>query len=347
MDMAEDKLGKAKSKHKKAKRKYVRKPKKSKITRAEIQRRASRLTLREAVISSVNIIGFEEFKANQVDPLDYYSEEELEKVLLDGKKILIDKGKPTLMLLDFLGMWVRAASLKKLYKDNSLIGESARKVLRKKTTSGAQKRILSNRPSNPLKKRAPADHYPTPGETTVAIMKFLGLPRNTIIYEPCCGRGHISKTFQLNGYRVISSDLYDYNFGEAGIDFIYTRFKDYDWIVTNPPFNLAEEFIKKAYANGKPFALLLKSTYFHASTRRELFFNTRPSHALPLTWRPDFTLSKGPSRSTMDCTWFIWSEESFKNLDKPFNVDYYPLNKPENFPKFDLLGQLKEPYQPS
>jgi hypothetical protein len=44
---------------------------------------------------------------------------------------------------------------------------------------------------------------------------------------------------------VVSSDLYDRGYGEAGIDFIDTA-RRADNIITNPPYNRAEAFVAKA-----------------------------------------------------------------------------------------------------
>lgn len=47
-----------------------------------------------------------------------------------------------------------------------------------------------------------------------------------------------------------------------------------DWIITNPPFSLAEAFIRRAAELGKPFAFLLKSQYWNATCRMKRIFIT-------------------------------------------------------------------------
>lgn len=42
---------------------------------------------------------------------------------------------------------------------------------------------------NGAKARKASDLYPTPPEVTVALMRFLKLPRSTQIWEPACGQG--------------------------------------------------------------------------------------------------------------------------------------------------------------
>ncbi len=54
------------------------------------------------------------------------------------------------------------------------------------------------------------------------------------ILEPCCGRGAISNILIGSGYEVVSSDKYDYGYGNQ-VD-VYDITKEYDNVITNPPF---------------------------------------------------------------------------------------------------------------
>ncbi len=71
------------------------------------------------------------------------------------------------------------------------------------------------------------------------------------IHEPACGQGHISKALEKHGYNVISSDLYDYGYGNSGIDFLQNTEKA-DCFLTNPPYKFALEFVKKSIENLNP-----------------------------------------------------------------------------------------------
>lgn len=91
-------------------------------------------------------------------------------------------------------------------------------------------------------------------------------------------------------------------------------------IITNPPFSAAEGFIRRSLENGLPFALLLKSQYWHAASRRALFYQSPPSLVLPITWRPDFT---GQGASLMDVAWSVWLTPNMKS-----RTEYIPLERP-------------------
>jgi len=76
-------------------------------------------------------------------------------------------------------------------------------------------------------------------------------------------------------------------------------------IVTNPPFKYAIDFIDRAlnHYQADYLALFLKSTFFHADSRANVFETLGPTVRYDLTWRCDFT---GEGKPTMEGTWFVW-----------------------------------------
>ena len=100
------------------------------------------------------------------------------------------------------------------------------------------------------------DFYPTPKWATHALIENEQFSGD--IWECACGDGAMSDVLAGTGNKVISSDLYDRNYGEHGVDFI-TENRSVDNIVTNPPFHSAEPFVESALRNSKKkFALLLR-----------------------------------------------------------------------------------------
>lgn len=98
--------------------------------------------------------------------------------------------------------------------------------------------------------RAAGDYYTTDPTAVEQFIKHLendGVITNKLIWEPACGCGNISKALESNGYAVISSDLYERGYGESGLDFLNTELPfQCDTIITNPPYALADEFVKHA-----------------------------------------------------------------------------------------------------
>jgi hypothetical protein len=169
--------------------------------------------------------------------------------------------------------------------------------------------------SSPTKKRNKLDFYPTPREVTIALLDFLHIPENAKIWEPACGDGRMVEVMRERGYDVTGTDI------QSGVDFLTADLpKGCEWIITNPPFNVSEKFIKRCIYHGKPFALLLKSQYWHAAKRSPLFMEHPPKFVLPLTWRPDFT---GQGSSLLDMAWCVWGD----NYGLTFSL-YKPLLKP-------------------
>lgn len=179
--------------------------------------------------------------------------------------------------------------------------------------------------------RAEADFYATPPEATRALCGWLvaqGLTRpGTVVWEPACGDGAMSRVLEAQGLRVVSTDVRATGYGRV-CDFLATAPREDGRclpIITNPPFCLAEQFIRHAVAVNAPwFALLLKAQYWSAATRLKLHADCPPAAALPLTWRLAFCPERGAS-PPMDVAWFFWSRET-----RPFI--YQPLRRPAQEP---------------
>src|SRR3954465_7166975 len=85
------------------------------------------------------------------------------------------------------------------------------------------------------------DFFPTPEWATEALMdneRFEGE-----IWDPACGDGMMARVLASRENPVIATDLYDRGFGTAGIDFLGSDTQA-DNIITNPPYNAAEGFVK-------------------------------------------------------------------------------------------------------
>ena len=179
--------------------------------------------------------------------------------------------------------------------------------------------VLTNRSSDNRRK---ADYYPTPTHCTQALIDYLQIPKTSVIWEPACGGGFMAEVFKSNGYSVISTDLFSYGYEDSTEDFLQSECKECDWIITNPPFALSERFIRKCIQLEKPFALLLKSQYWHSKKRFALFCEHKPQFVLPMTWRPDFEFGGRGGAPTMDCIWTVW------NASPCCDTIYQPLKKP-------------------
>lgn len=183
--------------------------------------------------------------------------------------------------------------------------------------------------------RKPADLYPTPHAATVAAYKAMGLTSEDVIYEPACGRGDISRILIRLGNRVVSTDLRETGYGFGGVDFLDPGFQPQgvEVLFTNPPFSLAEEFIRKAVQELKvrKVAMLLKSNYWNAAGRLKLWDDCTPTGFYPCTWRLPFLKKERGNNPIMDCDWWEW------DADKP-PLPCRPLPRPDPSEVPDIGG---------
>ena len=174
--------------------------------------------------------------------------------------------------------------------------------------------------------------YPTPPECTIAMLAYMHHWHPEMkVWEPASGEGDMSKVLELHFNDVLSTDLRDGDkiYGQTRVDFLmHHSLERFDLICTNPPFNLAQPFIEHALWKAGKVAMLLKSTYWHAATRTELFQKYPPSHILALNWRPDFSFKwEAHGNPQMDMAWSVWD-----NGDKQKDIGptiYDVLEKPE------------------
>jgi hypothetical protein len=156
-----------------------------------------------------------------------------------------------------------------------------------------------------VSKRRDLDFYPTPPDVTHALMRFLNL-NSCRVWEPACGDGAMSKVIEEYGNTVYSTDLRSEGvYGKGGVDFLKSEYPA-DAIITNPPFNVSEDFIVHAVNRAPLVAMLLKSQYWHAKRRTDLFNAIPPTWVLPLNWRPDFMKGERGGAPTMEVAWTVW-----------------------------------------
>ena len=166
------------------------------------------------------------------------------------------------------------------------------------------------------KNAQPQGAYFTPPEATELLLKVEGFPKH--VYEPACGKGHISNVLLERGFSVISSDLNDWGYGATGVDFLTKVFVETDFepkssgLVTNPPFHLADEFVLRAVELGfKKIALFNKLSWLAGAKRYgTLWRNFPPDRVWILAkratcWRMDDPNPKS-SGGSVDYMWAVW-----------------------------------------
>jgi len=184
--------------------------------------------------------------------------------------------------------------------------------------------------------RAPnaLDHFPTPPWATRALCEWLrrgeSVPlADQMCWEPACAEGHMARTLGEYFGDVRASDVHDHGWsGMEGLhDFLMPGppVSSPDWIITNPPFLLAGQFIAHARALAlRGVAMLVRTSFLEGARRwREVFDPYPPRAALQFServimargvlrdpavayWDADAEKLRKPSTATAYC-WLVWS----------------------------------------
>lgn len=113
--------------------------------------------------------------------------------------------------------------------------------------------------NNASGKRKKSDFYETPYSITRKFLNVEDFDYSLTICEPACGAGAIVKVLKENTDNIIAYDI-EKNF--------LSETNQYDYIITNPPFSIAYDFILKAkLVAKKKFAFLLPLSYLHGKKR--------------------------------------------------------------------------------
>lgn len=163
--------------------------------------------------------------------------------------------------------------------------------------------------------RQQEDFYATQPEALKELLKEEKFNHN--VWECACGKGHLSEVLSQNGYEVKSTDLIDRGYGIGNFNFLQSKEKWNGDIITNPPYSMALDFIKKSLEtinDGNKVCMLLKTTFLEGKNRKAFFKENPPkviyvsSSRINCAKNGDFEKYQS---SAISYSWFIW-EKGFK-----------------------------------
>jgi hypothetical protein len=155
------------------------------------------------------------------------------------------------------------------------------------------------------------DFYPTPPVAVHALLKVEHF--DGPIWEPACGDGAISNVLANAGHSVFSSDLVDRGYGIPRVDFLLELKPLAPNIVTNPPFKIADLFMRHAcHLAERKVALLLRLACLEGAERKRIYAWT----PLARVWVFSRRLSIWRGRQATDedssgmfaMAWFVWDK---------------------------------------
>lgn len=150
------------------------------------------------------------------------------------------------------------------------------------------------------------DCFQTPDWASDMIVPFI--PKHSIVWEPCEGKGNIVRRLFHHGIATVGTDIL------TGHDFLTDDPAfPFDCIVTNPPYSILDAWVKRCFELGKPWALLCQLTALGEQGRVRLY---RERGGVQVIWpwrRINFETPTGKSEKTGSTAhfWSVWITYGF------------------------------------
>jgi len=110
------------------------------------------------------------------------------------------------------------------------------------------------------------DECYTPAYAVTPLLEFL--PKGKIYWLPFDKNdSNFVRVLANSGHNIINTHI------EYGQDFYIYEPKEWDVIVSNPPYTNKRKIFERAISFGKPFALLMSNTWLNDSAPKQLFAN--------------------------------------------------------------------------
>jgi len=166
-----------------------------------------------------------------------------------------------------------------------------------------------------------ADDFPTPPWATRALIEYIiddkaGLA-SMICLEPACGAGHMAKVLKEYFREVRCADAFHYGYAPVR-DFLTYPYEtnSVDWMITNPPFRLAQEFVERAMQIARRGVAILARTVFLESVGRyeAIYVKNPPTKFAQFVERVPMIKGRLDSKATTATgyAWFVWDKTTRK-----------------------------------
>lgn len=176
------------------------------------------------------------------------------------------------------------------------------------------------------------DDFPTPPWAVRAFVRHYFQNEDlsdSSVWEPACGRGHMAQVLKEFFGTVRGSDIAGYGYGEVQ-DFLtgLAALRSVDWVITNPPFRLAEDFLQRGRQVARKGVALLTRTVFIESVGRyeRVFNNAPPSTVLQYTERVPMVKGR-VDRKASTATGYAWLVWDFAREGNGTVLDWVPPSR--------------------
>ena len=159
------------------------------------------------------------------------------------------------------------------------------------------------------------DLYSTPAVAIEALLTVEQLPH--WLWEPAAGRGAIARVLRDRGHAVICSDIVRYDDFDLHFtaDFLAAERAPADCraIITNPPFQIADRFVRHALELVPRLYLLCRLAFLESERRADILEGGALARVhvfrkrLPFMHRDGW--QGGRASSAIPFAWFVWDRE--------------------------------------
>jgi hypothetical protein len=165
------------------------------------------------------------------------------------------------------------------------------------------------------------DDFPTPPWAARAVCEYAGITEFSSVWEPSYNRGYLFNGLKDYFEDCHASDIYQYGSVPIVRDFLIRNGDNpnVDWVITNPPFMLAEQFAYRALEVAKHgVALIVRSAWLEGKDRyKNLFSKMRPTHVFQHSER--VIMAKGVCRDPSKRYW----NEKLQKWKRPSTATSY------------------------
>lgn len=160
------------------------------------------------------------------------------------------------------------------------------------------------------------DDFPTPPWATRALLEHVISKsdlRSQTCLEPAAGRGYMARPLSEYFASVDAADAYAYGYAPIR-DFLQYPYEagSHDWVITNPPFRLAEEFVQRALVVARIGVAILARTVFLESVGRYegIFKRHPPTKFAQFTERVPMVKGRLDAKASTATgyAWFVWEK---------------------------------------
>ena len=161
--------------------------------------------------------------------------------------------------------------------------------------------------------RRPLDAYDTPPHYVEPLLQLIGPVDGLRVYEPCVGRGNISR-YLTDARELRTNDIDPDCEADIHLDARELEAWDsedpWDWTITNPPFSDAILIANRAIEHSHNIAMLARLSFLEPTRTRAIFWDIYPPTNLIVLPRYSFRLNDQGKRQTdsVTCCWVVWRE---------------------------------------